>query len=282
MTVVGGLDTDSFLNCFTRFHARHPGVWQLVSDNGTNFRGAAKELQKTLNGYRDSLNSKVAIEGIEWVFSPPNAPHCGGIWERIVRSVKKVLHGLMDSHNVSADNFVTLVTHAEGILNSRPLTAASTDPNDFKPLTPNDFLHPGDNPTPPLGVLPPAVQETPRVLLKRWQHVRNLADAFWRRWSREYVSTLQARAKWISPRPNIKEGELVLVVENTPRHLWPLARVIETMPDSEGLVRRVRLINAKKREFERHVTGLVFLEGNGESAGPPDATSQPISDINNG
>ena len=203
LEVVAGLDTDSFLNAFSRFHARHPGVWQLVSDNGTNFRSADKELQNTLKGYRDSLNSHVAMQGIEWKFSPPSAPHCGGIWERLVRSVKKVLKGLMESHEVSADVFETLVVRAEGILNSRPLTAASTSPDDFKPLTPNDILHPGVLPTPPLEILPPATEPTPRILLKRWQHVRALADGFWRRWQREYVSLLQSRGKWMRERPNI-------------------------------------------------------------------------------
>ena len=81
LEVVAGLDTDSFLNAFTRFHAHHPGVWQLVSDNGTNFRSADKELQITLKSYRDSLSSHVSMQGIEWKFLPPSAPHCGGIWD---------------------------------------------------------------------------------------------------------------------------------------------------------------------------------------------------------
>ena len=169
--VVSSLSTDSFLNAFLRFHARHPGVWQLVPDNGTNFRGAEKELQTTWSGYRDAINSAAASHGIVWKFSPAAAPHTGRIWERVVRSAKKVLKGLMDSHETSAEVFETLVVRAEGILNSRPLTAALTDPYDFKPLTPNDFLHPGDSPTPPTEILPPAIDETPRVLLKRWQNV---------------------------------------------------------------------------------------------------------------
>ena len=61
-------------------------------------------------------------------------------------------------------------------------------------------------------------------------------------------------------KPNLKVGELVLVVETTPRHEWPLARIIETFPDAGGLVQKLRLINARGREFERHVTGVVSLE----------------------
>ena len=68
------------------------------------------------------------------------------------------------------------------------------------------------------------------------------------------------RGKWMRVRPNIKVGDLVLVVESTPRHEWPLARVIEIFPDVKGHVRRIKLINARHREFERHVTGVVPLE----------------------
>ena len=200
------------------------------------------------------------MQGIEWKFSPPSAPHTGGIWERLVCLVKKVLKGLMEKHEVSSDVFHTLVVQAEGILNSRPLTAASTSPDDFKPLTPNDILHPGVLPTPPLEILPPAMEPAPRVLLKRWQHVRALADGFWKRWQREYVSLLQSRGKWTRVRPNIKVGDLNLVVETTPRHEWPLARVIEIFPDVKGHVRRIKLINACHREFEGHVTGVIPLE----------------------
>ena len=83
-----------------------------------------------------------------------------------MRSVKKVLKGLMDAHEVSSDVFETLVVRAEGILNLRPLTAASTSPDDFKPLTPNDIPHPGMLLTLPLEILPPATEPTPSILLK--------------------------------------------------------------------------------------------------------------------
>ena len=143
----------------------------------------------------------------------------------------------MDAHEVSSDVFETLVVRAEGILNLRPLTAASTSPDDFKPLTPNDILHPGVLLTLPLEILPPATQPPPSILLKRWQHVCALADGFWRRWQREYVSLLQLRKKLMRERPNIKVSYLVLVVESTLQHKWPLAPVTEVFYDVKGHVR---------------------------------------------
>ena len=128
------------------------------------------------------------------------AAQCSTLWWHLgclVRSVKKVLKGLMDAHEVSSDVFETLVVRAEGILNLRPLTAASTSPDDFKPLTPNDIPYPGMLLTLPLEILPPATEPTPSILLKCWQQVCALADGYWRRRQREYISLLQSCVKWM-------------------------------------------------------------------------------------
>ncbi|KAK7913477.1 hypothetical protein WMY93_013688 [Mugilogobius chulae] len=71
---------------------------------------------------------------------------------------------------------------------------------------------------------------------RRWKQVQYLADVFWRRWSQEYLSTMQQRQKWFKVRRNFEVGDLVVIVDPTsPRASWPLARVLETRPDSKGL-----------------------------------------------
>ena len=51
---------------------------------------------------------------------------------------------------------------------------------------------------------------------------------FWRRWTKEYLPTLQSSQKWVQLRKNLEVGDVVLVLEeNTTRNLWPLARVVE-------------------------------------------------------
>ena len=120
----------------------------------------------------------------------------------------------------------------------------------------------------PSTILPPSFDSPPPVLLRRWKHVRTLADAFWKRWVHEYLATLQVRQKWLSPQRSFEKGDLVLIVETTPRDQWPLARVLKTFPDDGGVVRRV-LVKARGREFDRHVSRLVLLEaadGNGDPA----------------
>ena len=186
----------------------------------------------------------------------------------MVKAFKKVLYSLLDKHEVAADSFHTLVVVAEGIVNSRPLSPVSSDPEDFDVLTPNSLLHPMTTTMTTTTTLPPSSESPPSILLHRWRHVRNLADGFWKRFKKEYTSTLQQRRKWTSTRRNVSVGDVVLIAENSPRDGWGIARVIETFPDREGLVRRVRLKTAKRKELERHVNSLVLLEAVDEKLAP--------------
>ena len=59
-------------------------------DNGTNFRGMCNELKKVFEEFE---NNKInnSENKIKWKFNPPIAPHMGGAWERLIRSVKTAL-----------------------------------------------------------------------------------------------------------------------------------------------------------------------------------------------
>ena len=94
---------------------------------------------------------------------------------------------------------------------------------------------------------PPNVLPLPRQARRR-------ALRGWETFRRSYLTPLWRI--WLVENNN----NLVLVVETTPRHEWPLARVTQIFHDVKGHVRRIMLTNARRREFERHVTGVVPLE----------------------
>ena len=89
-----------------------------------------------------------------------------------------------------------------------------------------------------------------------------MADVFWRRWLKEYLPILQERQKWNQPRKNVEVGNVVLLLqENTPRSLWPLACVIEVHRNrNDGHVRSVKLKTATS-VLERPICKIVVLEG---------------------
>ena len=57
---------------------------------------------------------------------------------------------------------------------------------------------------------------------------------------REYLSLLQSRTKWATRQRNLREGDVVLLVDKqTPRDQWPLGLVVKAICGEDGLVRRV-------------------------------------------
>jgi len=64
----------------------------------------------------------------------------GGLWERMVRTIKRVLNAITEPKSLYDDVLETLLCEVESIVNSRPITKLSNDPLDPSPLTPNHLL----------------------------------------------------------------------------------------------------------------------------------------------
>lgn len=57
------------------------------------FVGAYKQIRELYNlinddQVRDDVGQFLREHGTTWSFIPPNAPHCGGLWEAAVKSAK--------------------------------------------------------------------------------------------------------------------------------------------------------------------------------------------------
>ena len=84
------LSASSAIMAVQRLAARRGVPLHMYSDNGTNFRGAYNELKKAIIEMdNDRITDFAVREQIEWDFNPPDAPHMGGAWERLVRSIKQ-------------------------------------------------------------------------------------------------------------------------------------------------------------------------------------------------
>ena len=250
------LDTDSFLNALDRFIARRGEPREIWSDNGTNFVGACKELKRAIQEWNQAkISAHLLKREVDWHFNPPAASHMGGVWERQVRTIRKVLVSVISQQVLDDEGLITLLTIVEGIVNNRPLTKLSDDPRDASPLTPNQLLllRPGPS-------LPPGMFVDRDRFKRRWKRVQYLADVFWTRWISEYIPRLQERQKWLKPQRNLKAGDLVLVTQSSvPRNQWPLGLVMKSKSGSDGLVRSVEIKTATGT-YERPVTKLCLLE----------------------
>jgi len=143
LEAVSNLSAQAFLAALRRFFARRGQSAHIHSDNGTNFHGARAELRRYYTEHcqnNKTIIESLATDGTEWHFNPPSAPHMGGLWEAAVKSTKHHLLRITGSAKLNFEELTTMLCQIEACLNSRPLTAQSSDPESFAVLTPAHFL----------------------------------------------------------------------------------------------------------------------------------------------
>ena len=129
------------------------------------------------------------------------------------------------------------------------------DDDGVEVLTPGHFLigH-------PICALPdPASSFRPITMLRRWDLCQNLVRHFWKRWSSEYLTSLNKFTKWHYSTRNLQVGDLVVLQDDgmVPTK-WPLARVAEVHSGKDGVV-RVATVRTTKGSYKRPVNKLALL-----------------------
>lgn len=200
---------------------------------------------------KERICSFLAEKQCEFVFNAPSASHTGGVWERQIRTVRNILNAILLLCPGRLDDSSLRTVFYEAMS-----TSEIDNPDSLEPLTPNHILtrktssplsHPGE------------FLKDDMYIRKRWRRFQFRMEQFWSRWRREYLAQITLRQKWHGVRRNIKEGDIVLVKDiNLPRNQWPLGRVIESSPDEDGLVRRVK-VKLQSGILERTVHKLVLL-----------------------
>ena len=142
----------------------------------------------------------------------------GSVWERQIRSARKILESVLKTHgaSLSDESLKTLLVEVEAIKNSRPLTTnLLSDANSLIPLSPINLLTMKSKVVmPPLGVF-----STPDIYShKHWRRVQHISHEFCDQWRKEVLMTLQRRQKWNSPKRNPKDGDVVQLKDEAERN----------------------------------------------------------------
>ena len=146
LEVAHSLDTDSFIQLLIRFLSRRGSPTDLYSDNGSNFVGAERELMMwTVNVDKHRVSSELLEKRIRWHFNPPHASHRGGVWERIIRSVRRIVTAVCGDQTLNDECLLTVLTEAERILNNWPIVPVVSEDSESAALTPNHLLLLRDN-----------------------------------------------------------------------------------------------------------------------------------------
>lgn len=262
--VLESMDTSAFICALRRFLSIRGPTARIRCDCGSNFIGAKCEFDQALQEMDEgALKTYLADHGCEWSFNPPHASHFGGVWERQIGTIRRVLDAMLlelGNPQLTHELLVTLLAEVSAIVNARPIATVPSDVEDPQPLSPSMLLTLKSRP-----LLPPPGNFVPQDLYarRRWRRVQYLVDQFWVRWRREYLQSLQRRPKWNKRERNLTAGDIVLVRDkDAHRNDWQLAMVVEAVTSGDGEVRKASVLICKegvRKTYLRPISELVLI-----------------------
>ena len=134
-------------------------------------------------------------------------PWWGGMYERIIKEVKKTLYKTLGKTQLTFEQLSAVVIDIERHLNSRPLTYIESDRGESRVLTPNAILWGEDS-----YILEDQERDESEVtkMEKRLKVARQHA---WNRWHKEYIHSLMESHRIVKDDGQLpRVGEVVLVL----------------------------------------------------------------------
>ena len=139
--VAADYSTEKFLMVLRRFVSLRGYPRKLLSDNGPQLVKANQELNKMTKSWEWSkLQEFGATEGLEWEFTPADAPWRNGVTESLIKSVKKALNVAVNDNVMTFSELQTVFYEAANLVNERPIGRHPTSTDDGYYLCPNNLL----------------------------------------------------------------------------------------------------------------------------------------------
>ena len=266
LEVVPDLTADTFLQALQALAWKKGIPKILLSDNATNFCKTHKILVQIQNNKR--VKDSLAIQGVDWKFTPVRAPNFGAVYERLIGVLKREMVKLIGHASVTYHELSCHLVEIEYVINSRPLINVGKE----EVITPNNVLSGRD--TEDDSIL--TVLQTNEVmeealkakknLPKIYQHTIQRKNAFWQSFQQQYlesikfsVDTSHSKNSGLTP----KEGDLVIMHSSDPRIRWRKAIVIEPIASGDGAIRKC-LVKTSTGQTIRAIKHLYPLEINVE------------------
>lgn len=255
LEIVHSLTTDDCLLSLNNFINRRGLPVRIRSDNATYFTSTNRVLNRIFQSER--VQSRMNTKGIQWLFSCPETPHVGGVWERMVQCVKKVLSLSLSIYPLNDYVFNSVVIECEGMINSRPLLELPITPFESEPITPNHFLM-GSSLYQQTPILDEEELKTLK-LKKQFRILNNIKTTLWKRWEQEFLPQLVPRPKWYSKTDPPNENDLVIFKSN---NAWLRGVITKVHMSKDNIVRYVDIKTESGHEMKRAIHNLKIFRSN--------------------
>ena len=241
LELVPDMTTDAFIRSFRRFTSRRGQCSVIYSDNAATYKAAEKGVHRCY----EILNSKpfqdyLAEKEVHWKYICPLSPWWGGFWERLMKTIKTPLKKALSNSFLTYDELTTVLQEVEAMVNSRPLTPVTDDPDDLRYLTPANFLIGRSTinlPVRPLKSADVNPNLTRKQLNKLLQYQEAKLNAVWKLFREEYLRNLGVGTAIKGNLP-ISVGELVMVASGQqPRCTWKIGKVCQLIEGRDGKIR---------------------------------------------
>ena len=266
------LTAGSFLNSLKIFISRRGIPGTLVTDNAKYFKKAQRILQwlfKTVE-----TTNFLAQKNIRWYYNLDRSPWMGGVFERIIQSIKRCLKKVLKTAVLSEDEIRTIITEIEATLNARPLTYVYSEQMEDI-LTPSHLIM--ERRILNLPDFNEQCQEDniidQQMLTRRMKYLSTLLRNYWHIWSKDYLTSLREFHRNRTMRENtafIKVGDIVVIhEEHVPRNFWRTGKVEQLIVSRDNEIRGaiVKCMTKQGRPvmLNRSVKKLFPLEVNVDS-----------------
>ena len=266
LELVSDCSTEKFLMAFRRFIRRRRCPNVILSDNGSNFILGAKVLakianeevemnQKWLKIYSDKKVLEFSLENnIDWKFNTPISPWRGGVFERMIQSVKFHIKRVLGRNLYSWEEFLTFLIEVERIINERPITFVVNE-EIVCPLKPIDILNPNSEKSEEIQFYPEidieiekdedffishkATKNRDKILESYKKSLINV-HKFWLEWKKTYLLELREKYEKMNRNtnkfPQINQIVIIDEGEKCPRSFWKIGRIEKIISDRTVLV----------------------------------------------
>ena len=223
--------TMEFIQVLRRFFSIRGQPSVIISDNGTQFVGAERELKEMISGWDTKRLPEFSAEkGVQWRFTTPVPPHQNGCAEALVKSCKVALKKAVGEQRLTPFELYTCLLEVASLVNERPIGRIPNDPDDGSYVCPNDMLLGRATSHVPQG--PFRETNNPR---QRVEFVQKIVDSFWKRWTRDVFPPLFPRKKWNAEKRNVQIDDFVIVhTQNAIRGNWNIGRIVNVYPGQDG------------------------------------------------